>query len=490
MDPGRVFIDPLGLNHSERMRLWRRVIKVMESYLHTLPSVPASPVAHDGSMTTLVRRYDLLKPMDPQQVLELAVDGLWDQAHAAHPQHFGLFMPRPTAMGVIAETLVAAFNPQAGSCHHSPFAVAVEAHVLRTLGAWFGYDRADVDGTITTGGAEANHTAVLTALEYRFPGFAQEGLWALSKHPAIYLSEEGHRSFHKAARACGLGNHAVRLVATDSAGRIDVQTLEDCIARDRLAGWEPVMIVATAGTTAAGAVDPIAALANLAEREGIWLHVDGAWGAAAAWLTELAPLFDGLARADSITFDPHKWLSVPLGVGTFLTRHGGVLERLFSVEAPYLPELDEHPDAEPYAHSLQWSRRFSGLKVFLSLLVAGRQGYEQSMRRQLALGDLLRRELLKTGWTVRSRSLLPVVCFDDAPYDGKATLSHVQALVRRTVSSSQAWVCAVRTVGCPVVRACISNYVTTEHDVLALVRTLAKARRGVALPPSGAAASE
>jgi glutamate/tyrosine decarboxylase-like PLP-dependent enzyme len=481
----------LGLDHGERRILWQRVIDVLEDYLGSLPDAPVSSIPADADVAALVQGCDLLQPMDSQQALELAVHGLLNcQVHAAHPRHFGLFMPRPTTMGVMAETLVAAFNPQAGSRHHSPFAVEVETHVLRTLGAWFGYDSQSVDGTMTSGGAEANHTAVLAALAHRFPAFVQDGAWALSRRPAIYLSAEAHGSFRKAARACGLGDRSIREIDTDTGGRIDIMALERRIAQDRGDGWEPVMVVATAGTTAAGVVDPIATLAELAEREGLWLHVDAAWGGAAAWLPELAPLFEGLARADSITFDPHKWLSVPLGAGAFLTRHVGLLEDLFSVDTPYLPEPDGDAGAEPYAKSLRWSRRFTGLKVFLSLLVAGREGYQQTMRRQLAYGDLLRRQLKKTGWTLRNRTVLPVVCFDDVSGTSQASLEHIKKIAHDVVASGQAWVCPVRTRGRPVVRACISGYDTSEQDVMTLVQTLADVRGGsVGLPPIPTAGS-
>lgn len=479
--------DPLGLHCSERTALWRRLNDVVENYFSTLPDLSVRASSWNESVDALLNDCDLTEPMDPQQALDLAVKGLYGhQVHAAHPRHFGLFVPRPTTMGIVAETLVAAFNPQAGSRQHSPFAVEVEAHLLRTFAEWFGFDPEETNGTFTNGGAEANHTAVLAALDRHCAGFARDGVWALRKRPSLYLSEEGHRSFHKVARVCGLGAETVRLVPTDAAGRMDVQALLRLIDRDRRSGWEPLMIVATAGTTAAGAVDPISALADVAACERLWLHVDGAWGAAAAWLPELAPLFQGLARADSMTFDPHKWLSVPMGASTFLTRHPGVLERLFSVDAPYLSATDSRREVEPYARSLQWSRRFAGLKVFLSLLVAGRRGYRQAMRRQLALGDVLRTELMKSGWTLRNRAVLPVVCFDDIDGDSRAALQEVQAMADRTVATGEAWICAVRTRGRPVLRACISGYGTTEQDVLALVETLARVRasyRGTRAPP-------
>src|SRR5207249_952234 len=143
--------------------------------------------------------------------------------------------------------------------------------------------------------------------------------------------------------------------------------------------------------TSAGAIDPIPDLAGIAEREGLWYHVDAAWGGAAALLPELRPRLAGIERADSITFDALKWLSVPMGAGIFLTRHPSILERTFGTGTSYMPRDAAGLDVvDPYSHSMQWSRRFIGLKVYLSLLVAGWDGYAAAIRHQVAMGDRLR----------------------------------------------------------------------------------------------------
>lgn len=189
---------------------------------------------------------------------------------------------------------------------------------------------------------------------------------------------------------------------------MDVAALADLVARDRAAGRAPFFIAATAGTTNAGAVDPIA---EVARRERLWLHVDAAWGGAAALCPELRSLLAGIGRSDSITFDAHKWLSVPMGAGMFLTREAGILRRTFQVAgAAYMPPPHRPDCADPYAHSMQWSRRFAGLKVFLSLLVAGWDGYAAAIREQVALG----RRLREAGFAVVNETELPVVCFVDA----------------------------------------------------------------------------
>ena len=155
-------------------------------------------------------------------------------------------------------------------------------------------------------------------------------------------------------------------------------------ARSPPAGAAPFLIVATAGTTAAGVIDPLVDIAAVAAAEDLWLHVDAAWGGGVALVPELRSAFAGIERADSITFDPHKLLSVPFGAGVYLTRHTDVLDATFDVSSAYVPGTGALVD--PYTHSLQWSRRFIGLKVLLSLAVAGWEGYASVLRQQVAMG--------------------------------------------------------------------------------------------------------
>jgi glutamate/tyrosine decarboxylase-like PLP-dependent enzyme len=275
----------------------------------------------------------------------------------------------------------------------------------------------------------------------------------------------------KAARITGIGTDALKRVEVDEELRMKPQALESAIQRDRAAGAIPFLVVATAGTTNAGMVDPLPALGAVAARHRLWFHVDAAWGGAAALVPELRPLLDGIGIADSITFDPHKWLHVPMGAGVYLTRHMEILHRTFRTQTAYMPREALGLDViDPHLHSMQWSRRFTGLKVFLSLLVAGRAGYEQAIRRQTAVGALLRAELLKAGWTIENPTPLPVACFSD-PRGADA-----QNIAMRIVSSGQAWISTTQVRGRTLLRACITNYRTDAHDVHALIAALDEAR--------------
>ena len=205
-----------------------------------------------------------------------------------------------------------------------------------------------------------------------------------------------NHSFIKAARFCDLGTNGVREIETDESFRMSLDALAKQIKRDRADGFAPFFVVATAGTTNAGTIDNLAATAEIAARENLWFHVDAAWGGAAVFVPELKTALDKIERADSITFDAHKWLSVPMGAGIFLTRHAEILSRACRVATDYMPrDADDLGVTDPFVHSMQWSRRFIGLKVFLSLAVAGWSGYEETIRHQTAMGEFLRCELEK-----------------------------------------------------------------------------------------------
>jgi len=237
-------------------------------------------------------------------------------------------------------------------------------------------------------------------------------------------------------------------------------------------------VVGTAGTTNAGAIDPLPEIAEVADREGLWFHADAAWGGAAALVPELKPAVAGLERADSITFDAHKWLSVPMGAGLYLTRHPGALDRTFRVTAQYMPrEAAGMPVVDPYAVTMQWSRRFIGLKVFLSLAVAGWDGYAAAIRHQTHMADVLRQKLAGAGWRVVNDTPLPTVCFVDGTASGGATAGYLEGVLRSVVASGEAWISVARLTGIgPALRATITNFLTTREDLDRLVAALEAGR--------------
>jgi glutamate/tyrosine decarboxylase-like PLP-dependent enzyme len=466
----------LTLPAETRGPLWTRLIEAIETYTREVASRPVAPALDAEAIRSRLAPFDFGQPVEPLEALDFAVRGLWQhQVHTPHPRYFGLFNPAPTTMSIAGDALVAAFNPQLAAWSHSPFAAEVEQHLIGAFAGRFGYDPARAEGTFTSGGAEANHTALLVAMTRAFPEVGRRGMLALRSQPVLYVSPEGHHSILKAARLSGIGAEAVREVRVDGSLRMIPDDLLARIQEDREAGHTPFMVVATAGSTGAGVIDPIADIAQIADEEGLWLHVDAAWGGAAALVPEMRPLLEGIGRASSITFDAHKWLSVPMGAGLFLTRHPGLLERTFRVATGYMPHLAGQTLGDPYAHTMQWSRRFIGLKVFLALAVAGWEGYEQAIRHQTAMGDLLRNRLAEEGWTVVNDTPLPLVNFVDGGKEGRG--AYLEALAADVVASGEAWI-SVAQVGelGPALRACITHFGTGPEDLERLIQALDRAR--------------
>jgi aromatic-L-amino-acid decarboxylase len=390
--------------------------------------------------------------------------------HTTHPRYFGLFNPTPAFAGVLADALVAAFNPQLAVTSHAPAAVAIERHVLAFLADCLGLEGAT--GSFTSGGAEANLTAVLVALERHFPEATEQGLTSLRAQPSMYVSTEAHHSFVKAARICGLGHSAVRPVPAGADLALDVDAVRSSIERDGAAGDRPFLVVATAGSTAAGVIDPLPELADLCRELRVDLHVDAAWAGAVGLSPRLRPLLDGIDRADSVTVDAHKWLSAPMGAGVFLTPHAHDLTSTFRVVADYMPSAEA---SDPYLASAQWSRRLIGLKVFMSLAAAGRAGYAAQIEHDCRLGDRLRERLRHDEWRIVNETALPLVCFVPDDSAGGA-IDRLTPIARLVEASGAAWISVAQLGGRHALRVCITSHRTTESDVDALCDLLASAR--------------
>ena len=469
----------LLLDESQREKLWAELARTIEEYISGIRELPVSADPSPDSVRSLLAGMNFSQPMTPEAAVRFAARSLAStQVHTPHPRYYGLFNPTPATMGIAADALVAAFNPQLAVWKHNPFAVEVEQYLIREFGSRFGYDPATTDGTFTASGSEANHTALLAALAHHFPELEREGLRGLRAQPVFYVSAESHHSFHKAVRHCGLGSQAVRDIPVDGMLRMQVSALESAILEDRRNGFAPFLVVGTAGTTNAGAIDPLPAIAELAAREKLWFHVDAAWGGAAALVPELRPLLAGTERADSITLDAHKWLSMPNGAGLFLTRHPDILVRTFHISAAYVPpKAGGTGIVDPYEHSIHWSRRFTGLKLFLTLAVAGWDGYASILRNMTKMGDELRSQLDAAGWDVVNATPFPIACFQDRRSPDGRSAAYLENVARHVVQSGRAWISTTR-VGnnITVLRACITSYRTTPEDIRVLLAALESAR--------------
>lgn len=474
--------DVLLPNREERATLWAEAIGQAESYFDGVESLPVAPALNQGELHALLDGFSFDKPGSRLDVLHRFTEELKrHQVHTPHPCYFGLFNPAPAFMGILGESIAATLNPQLAAWSHSPLAVETERRLIEAFARKFGFSEGSADGCLTNGGAEANLTALLCALAERWPGVLDSGLQGVSARPVFYASAESHHSFLKAARTAGLGRGALRTVPVTDTLQMDCDALRQMIEEDRRLGHEPFLIIGTAGTTGAGIVDSLTAIGNVARANGLWFHVDAAWGGAAVLVPELRTALEGIEKADSITFDPHKLLSMPMGAGMFLTRHREILSKIFSVSTAYMPKEGEGLAViDPYIHSLQWSRRFIGLKLFLTLATTGWSGYAEVLRHQSEMADFLRERLEKSGWSVVNRTRLPVVCF--TPSDEEWDIATHQCAADAVVQSGSAWISTIILRGKkPALRACITNYRTEQQHIKTLLANLSKVRHDLSL---------
>lgn len=444
--------------------------------------IPRGPVTPQLDMTKFrheLAAFDFESPQAAEQVLAWSIAQLeHGTVHMTHPRYFGLFNPAPVFPAQWADRIAGAFNPQLASSGSSPAPVEIEAHVIRAVARRAGLPGNAV-GHFTTSGSEANYTSLLCALTRALPRFSSDGVRAFPGPVAIYTSQGCHPAWLKIVHQAGVGRSALRLVPTDGTGRMNSSALSDAVERDRRDGAVPVLIAATAGTTAGGMIDPLESCAAIARSHGIWYHVDAAWGGAALASDRLKTALAGIELADSITIDAHKWFATTMGCGMFVSRDAAVLNETFRVGGDFMPSNASNLD--PYLNTVQWSRRFLGLRLFLALAIAGWQGYGAHVERAVTVIEQVKERLLQHGWLAVNDSPLAVLCASppssQALFAGNASASgsgssEVGAIVGKLLASGRAWVARTTFEGREVVRICATHGETSLADIEELVRGL------------------
>jgi aromatic-L-amino-acid decarboxylase len=330
------------------------------------PDLPLFPRVDPA---VLDRIFDEPLPQEPvpiAQVLKEVEEKLLPYvSHVSHPGYFGLITPTPTPAGILGDLLASALNQNVGVYSAAPSATALERRTVRWLTDLAGYGP-EAGGNLTSGGTLANLIGIKLARDWGSGDDAQEN--GVSGRWAVYTSEERHVSVDKAVDGVGLGRRALRALPTEDDFTLSLPALERAIAGDRTAGIRPLAIVAMGGSTNTGAVDPLHRLREIADRERMWLHVDAAYGGGMLLSREHPGLLDGLALADSITMDPHKWFYAPLDAGAILVRDSRRLTDSYGLAPAYLTDETDAGGARYnyYVHGFEQSRRFRGLKVWMS----------------------------------------------------------------------------------------------------------------------------
>lgn len=379
-----------------------------------------------------------------------------------HPRFWGWVNSPPAVMGVFADALAAAMNPSCAGGNHA--AIYVEREVIAWLREMLGFPPEAV-GLLVSGGSMATLTALAVARHVKAGvDVRRDGLRHTPAPFAFYMTEHGHSCARKAIELLGFGSAAIRTIAVDDKYRMDVDDLNRAIARDTAAGVRPIAVIATLGTTNTGAIDDLAAIADLCARHDVWFHVDAAYGGPAVLLEEFASVRGGLARADSAALDPHKWMFVPVEAGFVVVKDADAMRSAFSLVPPYI-RTDGSPTGVyglPWfsEYGFQQTRGFRALKVWMTLKHVGLEGLRHVVADNIAcarkLADRLARaddfELVATG--------LSVVCFRYRANDDVN-----KRILERLQLGGDVFLTSTELNGRFVLRACIVNYRTTRADI-------------------------
>ncbi|MCJ9672048.1 pyridoxal-dependent decarboxylase [Neorhizobium sp. SHOUNA12B] len=434
--------------------LMKEATKLAAEYWASLEERPSYP---STSGTETARLFDRPWPDEGRGGQVLAdVKAIAEHVRPCTGRFFGYVAGSGEPVGAIGDFLASVFNQNSTSWRSAPAAVSIERAVIGWLAEAVGCQ--GFSGSLCGGGSIANLMGLAIAREHILPA-NEDG----ARHGVVYASEQVHMSIPKAMALLGLGRKNLRLIPVDAEFRLQTDALKSAIANDRKAGKFPMAIVASVGTVTTGAIDPLVEIAGIAEAEGLWLHVDGAFGVLAA--LAVPEKFVGLNLADSISLDAHKWLYQPIDCSCLLYRDRDAARNTFSHTADYIRILNQDPD-EAFAffeESIELSRRFRALKLWMSLQYHGRRAYREAIGRDLGHAQMLAQAIhAHPQLELLAPVPLSAVCFRHHAKDN-------EAILRRVIARGRVYLSNASINGEFALRACFVNHRTKPEDVHEIV---------------------
>ncbi|MQA72802.1 MAG: aminotransferase class V-fold PLP-dependent enzyme [Solirubrobacterales bacterium] len=454
--------------------LTRLIAEAWESFERPRPEEPA---IDDEVRERLALPLPEL-PADPSQVLGDAARILDESVSPSRPLYLAYVGSTGLEVGVLADALTATYDVNLAVTARA--ADLVERQAVEWVAQFVGFPCAE--GAFTSGGMTSNLTGLLAARERALPGCRVDGF--AGRQGTVYCSAESHHSVVRGAEAAGIGSSFVRSLAFDERRRMRVPELDRALGDDRATGLIPVAVVANGGTTLTGAVDPLAAIADVCERHGVWLHVDGAYGLPAAATEVAGPLFAGLERADSVTLDAHKWLGLQKACSLVLVREPGALEATFGHEEAYM-RRDEVRNA--VERTLEYSRPLRSLKLWLAFRTHGAAAFRGWIENTVELARELAAEIrADPEFELLCEPTLSTVCFRHLPADRADLDDHNTELAAAAQRDGRIYLASAVLDDRVCLRACFVNFRTRREDLGLVLATL----RELALrPASGGPAS-
>jgi glutamate/tyrosine decarboxylase-like PLP-dependent enzyme len=477
--------DRLAISGDEFRRLGRAAVERIADYYRDLSDRPIVEPT-----TSAALRAALEEPIPEEgagfdAILEqLEATVFHYSRHNAHPRFFGYISSPGTPVNAIGAMLESALNINVTCWRSAPAGTEMEHVTIGWLKQMLGYP-AEAGGLFTSGGSMANFAALAAARTAKAPvDVVRDGMGGVGRPMCLYVSEEGHFSIAKAAGMLGLGEANVRAVRTDDRLRMDLEHLAALVRADRAAGALPFCVVANAGTTATGAIDPISALAGFAREQGLWLHVDAAYGGFAALVPEVRRAFAGIERADSVALDPHKWLYLPVGCGCVLYRDPEAARAAFRHDAEYTRAIGLERD-EAFAfwdYGPELSRPFRALGLWLILKYVGARRLAEAIANNIAcahaLEDLVRKD---PDFEMLAPVELSVFCFRYRAAEGDLNALN-ERIVMALNRSGRTYLSNASVRGNFGLRGCVLNYRTSERD---MAQVLADVRNAALTRPAG-----
>jgi glutamate/tyrosine decarboxylase-like PLP-dependent enzyme len=385
-------------------RLGLAVTRIIAEYVEDLDT---RRVTSEATPADLERLFD--EPLPETGISAEEILGRFTRDIAPHamqipsPRYYGQFNPTPLPIGVWADALCSALNQNAGAWRNGPTSALIETQVLRWLCQLIGYG-AKAFGTLASGGSEANLIALKCARDSvvidpsasASAEICERGVRSVHSDLTVYASEQCHFSLEKSVDILGMGRKCLRKIDTDACFHIRTDLLREAIRKDRSEGRIPCCIVGLAGATSTGVIDPLPELGAIARENNCWFHVDAAYGGGLAFSEKHKTKLHGIELADSITFDPHKWMFVPFACGATLVRDGGdVLRRSFDITPEYLSEDRGGADLvyDFFRYGQMGTRRFNALKLWMAFKFMGKNGYGETVERHIELTQYLARRL-------------------------------------------------------------------------------------------------
>lgn len=456
--------DKLVLTKKEMKEYGYKVIDaIVEHYDSQDDKKPIAKASRD-EMDSIFSSVAPEQPADFNEVLEFVLDNVMPYSNVVtHPKFFS-FVPGPSNyISTIADTLATGFNVFSGSWSNAPSASELEIITLGWLLKLFKLPAKQGGGIFTSGGSMANLTALATARKQKLGEHSTKAI--------IYLSDQAHSSNIKAIRILGFTKEQVRIIPSDYDFKMIINKLKNAIAKDRLEGFTPFCVIASAGTTNTGTVDPLNEIATICKAENLWYHIDGAYGGAAILADKGKAALKGIEKADSLTIDPHKWLFQPYEMGCLLVRNHKWLSSTFSEKPEYLRDIEGNKsEINFYDYGIQLTRRFRALKLYMSIKTFGLHAFKEAVTYTIELAeqaeDLLRKSAL---WEVVSPANIGIINFRYNPIHLSLPENEIDALNQKIsealTNSREALMVTTILLGKVVLRMCLINPRTTLNDV-------------------------